>query len=160
MSMSCLYTTAESIRAALGVSTSEFENERVAALNVEAQLRVLLEEWLPDHADYYNAGVLDSAVAAERTLSKLLGLYCQYRGAQVVADGLHMIALQKLADGANEGQRFQRESLQTTQASIAATAEMYKSMILKAILGEDTAAAYAVFGISSPDYDPVVGGTP
>lgn len=146
-----LYTTTDAIRAALGLTVRDLKDAQIEDLRAALQLELDLAAWLPDHAAVRAAGQAPAATDEEVRRSATLELWCQYAGALLVANGLHMLAAQRISDGAMEMQRFPNEDLSQTRKHLQRLASRYK---LQLTGGQ---SALSLFGVSAPSVDPVTG---
>jgi hypothetical protein len=153
--MDILYTTSDSIRAALGVTEREISDGQLTALNTADQISIDLDEVYPDHAaaEIAAAGLTPTDLQL-RTFS-LIKLYCQYQGAVVVLPGFQNFIPQKLTDGGFEQQRFEKDNIEKTKAEIIGRRDKYK-LALEQLIDPTATSLPSVLLRSIPDYDPVL----
>ena len=149
--MDILHTTAESIRAALGVTVREISDQQLTDLNLEIQLEVDLDEIYPTHEADYIAGGLGGASDAEIRLKNIIILYCQYQGAAFVLPGIQNFAYQKISDGGTEMQRFSKDNIDKTKEEILGLRDKYRAVLLESAVSEPL----SVLALITPSFDPV-----
>lgn len=106
------------------------------------------------------ADALDTACPNWETLEQVrhirkLRLYCKYKAASIVAVMAPVFILKKMSDGANEGQRSDKDGFRWLADELAGKANKIMDDLLDE-LGENTAApAINLSGTVKPDRDPI-----
>ena len=149
------YTTADSIRSAIGVDAADCPDDVIVNSNVQLELETDLMEWLPDHETIYSEGNAATATAAQKLKKNYLVLYAQYFGGYLLA--IRPLSFpQIVTDGKNQMNRFPK--LQADEIAKAAAANMNKYRTkLDELHNGAVAADLPIMAVSVPDYDPVAG---
>lgn len=147
-----LYTSSDSIRAAIGVTEREISDSTLTGLNLSDQLELALDSVYPDHT----ALAQNQSRPADAKLYKVLTLYCQYQGALLVAPSYQMLLVKKISDGDASNERFE-DDLENTLNRLAAVRDRYARILQDAANGDSApATASAPLPVfSAPSYDPV-----
>lgn len=150
-----LYTTTDSIRAAIGVSDAEIQDKQILDLNVEDQLVLYLEQVYPDYEALADANAPGKSPTKKQASDwKKLKLLCQYAGAVLLMLAGQNILVHSLTDGGTTMARFGRNDLDTTLARL----ERRRDELLAALLEDDlSGASFRLLARASPSYDPVTG---
>jgi hypothetical protein len=159
MTASVLYVTTDNIRAAIGVDDADISDPEITDARVDVELQVDLGQWLPAHASIFAASQASSPTSSEILQGQLLTLYCQFKGAAILAEQGAYRFLQKIADGKNQQSRFTSVNWEDVAKKAKDKADKYKDLLNEELGVLPTVAAYPVMSISSASFDPITGGT-
>lgn len=150
-----LYTTADAVRATLGLTERELYDKQIVDLEVDELLRIELHTVYPDH-EALKAAVGDgTATPEELHVWRILQQYVKYEVAVQLLPQFQMLVAQKVSDGDAEVSRF-TDDLQDTIDRILAKRDQYLTMLNPdAVL---TGASASPFSLVQPTYDPVTDG--
>lgn len=144
-----LYTNSDSVRAAAGVSEAEFPDPFLAARNLDMELRMDLQSWLPTHSAIFATTTTEE----EQRLHDALVLYSMnFLAAQLLSSPLSVLS--ELSDGSNSMKRA--AGFEEALRIVGAAARKYRDLLLEATTGQ-TPAPWSPLGLSEPSYDPVTG---
>lgn len=152
--MQILYTTSESVRAALGITEREVSDAQMSALNLDIQVELDLDIVYPDHATAKTDAEGGSATDGQVRIFRLIRMYCQYQGACLMLPGFQNLIPQKLSDGGFEMQRFAKDDLDKTKAEIYGLRDKYK-LALELVLDTDADSPTPIMATSTPQFNPV-----
>lgn len=149
-----LYTTYEAVRGSLGVTSEDCSDSVIVESNLELELEVDLDTWLPTHATIYEDGMAEVATASEHRLANTLLLYAQWFCAYELAGRL-LLYPQIVTDGKAQINRFTMD-LERAQQLAGTRMAKYKAVLNETVNGASTSLQSAVvMAVSVPDYDPV-----
>lgn len=151
-----LYTTTNSIRAAIGVVAEEVTDDAIVDLMVEDQLLVYLARNVPDHAAIAAAGTAPSPTDAEKAKYRSLRLLAMYAAAVFILQAGQYLLAQTLTDGGTTMSRFSKDDLFTTLARMEAQRDYYLGTITDPA-GTGTSVPVPALVTVQPSYDPVTG---
>lgn len=123
-----LYTTTDQVRTALLVSPSDLSDEQLVDRNLDFELVLDLDEWLPTHATIWQEGNDDARTGAQFKRSRLLAMYCQYRSAAWVMESWALGFAEEVTDGKNKMQRF-GDGLEEMLEKLRAKADKLKGLL-------------------------------
>lgn len=145
------------LRATVGMSEADADDAVVSSLNLQDEVEISLQGWLPD----YSAIIADtwSGGTAEQRDFILIRLkaWTKYFAAATLAVSAPGLLLRRLTDGENEGQRFDNVKPEQIADRLFAKASDFREAIENELDTEEAAATFSMFGVVSPNYDPVVG---
>lgn len=148
--------TFATIRSTLGMSETDATDSVIANLNLQDEVEIELQNWLPD----YQAVIDDtwSAQSADVREFVLLRLkaFTKYYAAAVLAESAPGLLLRRISDGENEAQRFDSVNPTKLASNLYAKAEEFKEAVIKK-LEPVTTHSYPLFGVVNSSYDPVLG---
>lgn len=149
------YTTADSIRASIGVDAADCPDDVIINSQIQLELETDLMEWLPDHETIFSEGNASAATDEQKLKKNYLILYSQYFGGYLLA--VRPLSFpQIVTDGKNQMNRFSK--LETEEIARAAASNMNKyRKKLDELHNGGASASLPVMGLSIPDYDPVAG---
>lgn len=143
------YTNTDEIRAVIGVTDNEVSDDQLLDMLLEKRLLSELHNWLPAHAALFDTGAASGATADAENDKRNLEIYSAYYCASHI--NFFQLAIPNSAgDGKNAFKRFEGVDFDELSAKLRGEAEKFKDAIL-----EEETGVPALFGISSPDYDPV-----
>ena len=145
--LSILYTTAASIRATIGLDDADMDDDALAALNLDMQMRVTLSGMLPDYETLYT----ESSLKAFQ-----LSLWCQYFGALFIVELGPLGIAQKYQANNDQWSRFNNIDWDALKQSLKAWMKKIEDL-LKNPTALETAKRFSIMGKSTPDYDPIIG---
>ena len=151
-----LYTTTDSIRAAIGVSDVEIGDNRIIDLCVEDQLLIYFDEVVPTHENIQSEGTSPGATAEQKLRWRALRMLTMYAAAVIVLQAAQTLLAQKLDDGGTSMARFAKDDITTLVSNLAGQRDQYLSIVN----GESDVTANALptpFLAVQPGYDPVTG---
>lgn len=151
-----LYTTADAVRGALGLTSSELTDSMLFDQQLGAELEVDLYRWIPTHADLHAAGKASGATDVQKIKALYLELYAQWFIAKRALTVMQLAIPQMIGDGKSEMQRFQKFDFDKLSLRVDALVAYYRNL-LSTSEGASTAATPPLAVISRPDYDPVAG---
>jgi hypothetical protein len=153
------YTTTANIRAAIGVDDNDLPDAQIVNSQVDVELTIDLDSWLPDHATIYTDGTTGSPTAEEVTSKNYLIMYAMYAGACLVLDGRQLQYPFLFKDGKAELRRFDGISLDKILAALREKRAYYRTKLVTDQSLTETAEAigFSIVGVSIPAYDPVIG---
>lgn len=143
-------TSFDQIRGVLAVSPSDLPDEVLEPLVLEDDLSDDLSDWLPSWESLRDG---DS-----QQESRALRLYAKYRCAAWVAVSAQNFILTQFTDGANAGQRSDREGFSHLKGHLEERAQRYQDKLLELTSPGDNAAATPVMSAVTPSRDPVAEG--
>jgi len=147
------YTTAEAIRGSIGVDTEDCPDNLIVDSNLELEIEVDLDGWLPTHATIFSEGNEAAATITQKLYKNYLVLYAQWFGAYEMASRFLLVP-QIVSDGKNQINRFANVELEKVKLEAAARMAKYRGLLDEAINGGET-ASIPVLLRSAPGYDPV-----
>lgn len=144
----------QAIRGVLGLETEELPDEVFIGTGFEAELRIGIEEWLPETVSEV-CSQTGASVAGYPEKMELLQLYAQYSGALVMFPHVRFGVAMSTEDGQNAFKRDPKAAAKLLP-ELKARAGRYKDLLLTAY-SEDTASSDSLpfFGSAAPNYDPV-----
>lgn len=150
-----LYTTADAVRATLGLTERELYDKQIVDLEVDELLRIELHTVYPDHGALKDAVDTGAATPAELHTWRILQQYVKYECAVQLLPQFQMLVTQKVSDGDAEVSRF-TDDLQETIDRILAKRDQYLTLLNPdaALVG----ASASPFSLVQPSYDPVTDG--
>lgn len=158
VTVSVLYTDSDRVRAALGLDDADIADTEITESSLEEELIVDLDSWVPTHAAIIAAADAPAATDSQKALGRLMRLYCQFKGAYLLAGQAYRI-LQKVTDGKNQQARFSNLDWERIAAALNEKAAKYKQL-LAAALGDtvnSAVAGYPIMSASQPNFDPITG---
>lgn len=147
------YTNTAAIRGCLGIDAQDCTDDMIITSNLELELEVDLDGWLPTHAAIYDAGKVSTATADERHQLNLLQLYAQWFCAFEMVSR-QLLVPQIVTDGKNQMNRFGID-LKEAKAEAAARMAKYRGLLDEEVNGATAVSALPLVAISTPAYDPV-----
>lgn len=148
------YTNTAAIRGCLGIDLQDCSDDTILESNLELELLVDLDGWLPTHAAIHAAGKVNTATAEERHLWNVLQLYAQWFCAFEVVSRF-MLLPQIVTDGKNQLNRFPNVDLKDAKAEAAARMAKYRGLLDEEVNGATAVSSLPLVAISTPAYDPV-----
>lgn len=112
------YTTADEIRAALGVSDEELENATIELGDYYRLLLIDLDEIADDLATQYEA-LTGSLSAAQARFQRRVQVFATYSVARVLVTSLPLFAPKRVQDGRAEQERIQDPYKDTREGVLA-----------------------------------------
>lgn len=139
------YTTTQAIRACLAVDESDIPDTYILESNMQIELELHLDEWLPDHA---------AIVVGDDRSARLLKMFSQwYCGHLLTQRQLAMI--QEFTDGKTRLKRFD-VNLDSLAAKTLSQVEYYKKLLMKERgIPDSSVNNFSFIAISTPTTDPV-----
>lgn len=149
------YTSVEAVRGCLGLDHSDCPDYYLIDTDVDKELILDLEDWLPTYDAVFEAGKQASPSAEEVKAKIGLELYAQWFIAYEIAIR-PMIFLQTVSDGKNQGKRFE-VNLERVALLAASKKSQYRNWLDKAVNNaQDSFAEPAgLLSLSVPVYDPI-----
>jgi hypothetical protein len=147
------YTTSDAIRGSLGVDPQDCSDEVIASSNLEVELEVDLDGWLPNHDALFTTGTATGATASEKTTKNLILLYSQWFCAFELASRF-LLFPQIVTDGKNQMNRFAKVDLDRVKDLAASRMNKYKSS-LDELVNSTTQSVLPIISVAIPDNDPV-----
>lgn len=152
-----LYTTTDSIRAAIGLTLAELADQTIINLNVEDQLLVYLNQVCPTHADIAAAGQAPSPSDDDKNKYRCLRLIAMYECGVICLQNAQYLLAQTMQDGGTMVSRFAKDDLTTTLNNILSQRDYYLNILNGELGNTNTGALFTVFSTVQPSYDPVRG---
>lgn len=148
------YTTTEAVRSCLGIDKSDCPDSYMVDSNLELELLVDLDSWLPTHATIFAEGNAASPTADQKKYRNVLCLYSQWFGAYQIA--IRPLTFpQIITDGKNQINRFPKADLERIAALAASKMAQYKGILDEEVNGNTATSTLPIILVSSPDTDPV-----
>jgi len=147
------YTTSDAIRGSLGVDPQDCSDEVIASSNLEVELEVDLDGWLPTHDTLFTAGAATGATGAEKTTKNLILLYAQWFCAFELASRF-LLFPQIVTDGKNQMNRFAKVDLDRVKDLAASRMNKYRKS-LDELVNSSSEGVLPIVSISTPSFDPV-----
>ncbi len=151
-----LYTTTDSIRAAIGVTDAEVNDSQILSLGIVDQLILYLDDVYPT----YEALASQNAVGQTPTVQqqkdwKKLKLLCQYAAAVIVLQAGQNLLAQTVSEGGTSMARFSVNDIDTTLNRLIGIRDGFVTSL--ASVDPVVANLPNLFAVVSPSFDPVVG---
>lgn len=155
------YTTYNDIRAALGVSDEDLEDETLALSLYSGALTQELEDISVTLPDTYAAKkAVTSPTALEVRFLTACSLFATYSVAKMLTAALPLFAAKQVGDGKAVVQRFDNPYRETIK-SVNNQYDQMRNRLVVALgavgSGSAPTVSKAYFGVISPDVDPVTG---
>lgn len=147
------YTDTDAIRGSIGVDKEDCPDNLIVDSNLELEIEVDLQGWLPTHETIFSEGNASAATLTQKLYKNYLVLYAQWFGAYEMASRFLLIP-QIVSDGKNQMNRFANVELEKVKAEAAARMAKYRGLLDSAINGGEVSAA-PVLLVSTPGFDPV-----
>ena len=154
MSQITSYTTTEAIRASLGIDAEDCPDSYMENSNLELELLVDLDGWLPTHATIFSDGNQATPLAAQRRARDVLVLYSQWFCAYEMAKRF-LTFPQIVSDGKNQLNRFPKVDLEKVAEMAAAQMAKYKGILEEEVLEQTPSYTPNILIVSTPADDPV-----
>lgn len=148
-------TDSDEVRSALGVTSRDVSDTFITSRNVDRELRIALNEWLPDYAT--RLATWNADTATYQTELDLLKSYAMYMSAYILSSGLEFLVVREISDSKMTAARFSNTKLDEIRTSMYSKASKFRRM-LEEKLGLPTNGTPSIFSSVSPSYDPVLGG--
>lgn len=144
------------IRSTLGMSETDASDAVIANLNLQDEVEIDLQEWLPDYsAVIANTWSAQSPEVREYVFLRLK-TFVKYYAAAVLAESAPGLLLRRISDGENEAQRFDSVNPTKLAANFYAKAEEFRQAVVSK-LTPVTSDSFPLFGVVNSSYDPVLG---
>jgi hypothetical protein len=147
------YTDTNAIRASIGVDSADCEDSLIIDSNLELELEVDLEEWLPTHATIFSTGNGSGATLSQKLQKNYLLLYAQWFCAYELVCRFLAIP-QIVSDGKNQINRFATIDLNQVKTLAGERKSKYRQK-LDAAVNSSSVSQLTLMRISTPNYDPV-----
>jgi len=142
MAVEILYTNTDAIRSLIGLDDADVEDAMIVSQDMEAQMLLELEDWLPTHEEEFYATEL-----SERRLK----LWCGWFGALRLAES--PLAIPKaLGTGKDEYERFVVD-----WDLIKRTAKNKMAKLQEALVPAVGSTAFVGMGKAAPGYNVITG---
>lgn len=147
-------TTTEQIRACLGITQVELDDEALEATDIAVLVDVALDSVYPDHVQAMLDATAPGASPAQLRLARLLQLFAAYEASVQLAPTFQFLLAQKITDGDAEVQRFNKDNLEETVQAIAGQRDKVAAILNPTLYSLDS---FPVLGLTkgTPVYDPV-----
>lgn len=147
-------TDSDQVRAALGLSSRDVDDQFFIDRKADRELRLALFEWFPNYASEYSSWTTNASANQEKI--DLLESYATYQTAYIISSGLSMMALQKVSDSKFTAARFEGIDLDSISELMRSKANQLKTR-LQEVLGTAHDGPVNLFSSVAPSYDPVTG---
>jgi hypothetical protein len=148
--------TYDTLRATAGMSVTDVSDEQIESLNLDLELEINLEGWIPEFQDILDEVWVEPKSGALQFVRKRLLAYTKYYSAALLCKGASGLMLRKLSDGENIAERFAGVRPEELTDQYMTKAAEFKAMILD-YLEPEFLEGSQFFGVVKPNYDPVVG---
>lgn len=156
MSVAMLYTNTASIRAAIGVSELEVDDQTFVDCNTVKELTLYFNRVFPGHLVLKDLIDNGAPTDADRARYMALELTCMYAGAWIALRANQNRFEQLFTSGGTSKSRFSKDDIQTLPDRMAAARDGF----LDDVLGNPPILVTDMMGglkVVSPLYDPVTG---
>ena len=151
--------TTDEIRGALGVDSTDVDDDLIDSYSPEKDLKASLMSWVPTYPTIISEGAAGSPDDAQTLKYLTLQNYAKYFTSAISATSAVASILQKKSDGSNEGVRFSNVSFRDLKLDLEARAAAARSE-LEALVAPTQVATYSQFSKVIPTYDPVTNTEP
>lgn len=156
------YTTYDQVRAVLGVSHEELEDEVLSLGTYEDMLRLELDSVnLGIHSTYVTLKAATSPSDAEEVFLRYFRLFSTYAVARALVSSLPMFAPKSIGDGKAYVTRFSDSPFKATSERVEREFARLRTLLESAYATLQNASATVYsrpwFSVSSPSVDPVTG---
>lgn len=148
--------TYDTLRTTTGMSVTDVSDEQIESLNLDLELEINLESWIPEFQEVLDEAWIEPKTGALQFVKKRLSAYSKYYTAALLCKAAPGLMLRKLSDGANIGERFATVKPEELTEQYMTKAAEFKAMILD-YLEPDVADGSQFFSVVTPSYDPVLG---
>src|SRR5690242_11211916 len=124
-----LYTTTNSIRAAISVTEAELTDSVIVDLCVEDQLLVYLARNVPDHAQIQSDGTSGGVTDAQKARWRSLRLLTMYAAAVICLQSGQYLLAQTMVDGGTTMSRFGKDDLLTVVTNMETMRDYYLGIV-------------------------------
>lgn len=146
------YTTADKIRAVLGLTTKELKDSMISDLGIADMLSLNLGEVYPAHEALKAAIDGGSPTTEESRLWSIMQLYTAHQAACYLLPQLQMIVVKRISDGDVEMVRFGPDDLAQLRSLIQGRRDEYLNLLNPDL---PVQTGFSVIGLVAPSYDPV-----
>jgi hypothetical protein len=148
--------TLATIRSTLGMSETDASDSVIANLNLQDEVEIDLQSWLPD----FQAVIDDTWSAQSADVREFVFLrlkaFVKYYASAVLAESAPGLLLRRISDGENEAQRFDSVNPTKLAGNLYQKADQFRQSIVDK-LEPLSAGTFPLFGVVNPSYDPVTG---
>lgn len=148
------YTDTDAIRGSLGADASDVGDQLISSSNIELELLVDLDTWLPTHAAVFLAGNQPAASDADVAKKNYIRLYSQWFCAYELASRF-LLFPQIISDGKNQMNRFAQIDLDKVKGNASARMAKYRGLLNASVNLVAASGGVAIVKKSVPDFDPV-----
>jgi hypothetical protein len=147
----------EMLRATSGMTDTDVDDAQIEALNIELEVEINLEAWIPFFPSVLDDTWTHSKPNAQEFVKKRLLAYIKYYSAALLCKSAAGFMLRHISDGANVGQRFASTNPSELTDKLMLKANEFKAMIEEFLKPVTQEVQFSFFSLSKPNYDPVLG---
>ncbi len=148
--------TYDTLRTTAGMSVTDVSDEQIESLNLDLEVEINLESWIPEFQDILDESWIEPKTGALQFVKKRLIAYTKYYATALLCKGASGLMLRRLSDGENIAERFAGVRPDELTDQYMTKAAEFKAMILD-YLEPEFLEGSQFFTIVKPDYDPVTG---
>lgn len=156
--MSCKiteYTTVGAVRGCLGLTDNEVTDDMVVDQNLNIDLTLDLDGWLPTHAALWDAAFAAGATAEDKRYGSIITMYSQWYCAVRVCE-MWLAMPQRISDGKSDMRRFAEIDFDRLLELAVARMMKFRALLEGEVLELDP-RGHSLLAVSAPSYDPVTG---
>lgn len=151
------YTNTDAVRGSLGIDRHDCPDAYFSDSDLEKELIVDLDDWIPTHATVYEDGKPSAATVEAKKSKTLLELYSQWFCAYEMASR-PLTFLKAVSDGKNQAKRYDLDLAEVKKAAADKKAH-YRALLDEAVnsITDTSATPTSLLSVSELAEDPITG---
>ena len=146
----------QTVRSTLGMSDTDVDDTVMASLNLQDEVEIDLQGWLPDYTEVIADAWTDHSQADRDAVFLRLKAFIKYYAAALLAEAAPGLLLRRISDGENEAQRFDKVNPQELANRFYVKADELRAAIVE-IVNPTVVEQVSLFSVVNSSYDPVTG---